>query len=44
LSQPIFAHQKFTVAGSPSNGGRKADLWVKNEDGLLAAEGHLEYR
>jgi len=44
LSQPIFAHQKFTVAGSPANGGRKADLWVKNEDGLLAAEGHLEYR
>ena len=41
LSQPIFAHQGFIVAGSPLDGGREAKLWVRNEDGALAAEGHL---
>jgi 3-methylfumaryl-CoA hydratase len=43
LSQPIFAHQKFTVAGSPLDGGRGAELWVQNEDGALAAEGNLTF-
>ncbi len=43
LSQPIFAHQNFTVAGSPLDGGREAELWVQNEDGALAAEGNLTF-
>lgn len=43
LSQSIFANQAFTVAGSPSNGGRDAALWVETGEGALAAEGHLEF-
>lgn len=43
LSQPIFAHQKFTVAGSPLGGGGEAELWVQNEEGALAAEGHIAF-
>ncbi len=41
LSQPIFAHQVLIVAGSPLVGGREAKLWVQNDEGALAAEGHL---
>jgi 3-methylfumaryl-CoA hydratase len=41
LSQPIFAHQPFVVAGAPLSGG--ARVWVQNQDGNLAAEGHLDF-
>ncbi len=43
LSQPIFAHQSFAVAGSPLDGGREAKLWVQNEEGALAAEGLIAF-
>jgi len=43
LSQPVFVHQSFTVAGSPADEGRGAQLWVQNEEGALAAEGRLEF-
>lgn len=41
LSQPIFAHQQFVVAGAPLSGG--AQVWVQNQDGNLAAGGHLDF-
>ncbi len=43
LSQPIIAHRSFSVAGAPLDGGRGARLWVQNEGGELAAEGHLVF-
>jgi 3-methylfumaryl-CoA hydratase len=43
LSQPIFVDQNFVVAGSPLEGGQEALVWVQNEDGSLAAEGHLAF-
>ena len=43
LSQPIFVHRSFAVAGSPLGGGREARVWVQNEDGELAAEGRLVF-
>ena len=42
LSHPVFVHQTFTVAGSPVDDGRGAHLWVRNEQGALAAEGRLD--
>ena len=38
LSQPIFVEQSFTVAGSPRDDGRSAQLWVQNEEGALAGK------
>lgn len=43
LSQPIFVDQKFAVAGSLCDEGRGAHLWVEDEAGALAAEGHMQF-
>lgn len=43
LSRPIFAGLGFVVAGSPLGDGREAQVWVQDEDGAKAAEGHLVF-
>lgn len=43
LSRPIFAQREFMIAGTPSPDGREARLWVRDENGALAAEGRLVF-